>query len=182
LGKRSGRLFSQSYVSNHISMITWKQLFTDKTQRKKLITLIVVSNILFVIVSSYFLFFREALFDTSKLPIVDASSISKIEVREGSWKWSEREWAFGHDAKLTITDKNDIARFCAILQSSSAKYIDNIRPIHWLYIYFTRNGKENLSLVLKDNYQGEIFVEYDGHTFDGTGIAEALRAHALGNN
>jgi hypothetical protein len=125
------------------------------------------------------LFFREALFDTSKRPIVDASSISKIEVREGSWKWRDKEWAFGHDAKLIITDKKDIAMFCDTLQAATAKYIDNIRPIHWLYIYFNKNGKENLSMVLKDNYQGEVFIEYDDHTFDGTGIAELIRTQAL---
>jgi hypothetical protein len=159
-------------------MIIWKQLFTDKMQRKKLITFVIISNALFLIVASYFLFFREALFDTSRRPIVDAKSISNIEVREGSWKWKDKEWAFGHAAKLTIFDKNDIAAFCDTLQSAPAKYIDNIRPIHWLYIYFTKNGEKKLSIVLKDNYQGEIFIEYDDHTFNGTGVAELLRVCA----
>ncbi|MDJ1505467.1 hypothetical protein [Xanthocytophaga agilis] len=160
-------------------MITWKQLFTDKKQRKTLIILFIVSNGLFVINASYTLYFRESWFDTSKKPLVNAKSISKIEIREGSWKWSDNEWHFSHDAKLTIVDKKEIETFCTTLQSAPAKYIDNIRPIHWLYIYFTQNGEENLSIVLKVNYQDETFIEYNDHTYNGTGIAELIRRQSL---
>jgi hypothetical protein len=161
-------------------MITWKQLVTDKTQRKKLILFVVVSNLLFVVVASYF-FFREEFFDTSRRPVVNAKAINKVEVREGSWKWKDMEWSFGHDTKLIISNTNDIANFCDTFQSAPAKYIDNIRPVNWLYIYFTSNGKEELSIILQDNYQGEIFIEYDDHTYDGSGIAELIRALALKN-
>ena len=161
-------------------MITWKQLFTDKTQRKKLIILLVISNGLFVILASYFLFFREALFDTTKRPIVDVKSISKMEIREGSWKWRDKEWVFGHDPKLSIVDKNELETFCTTLQSAQATYIDNTRPIHWLYIYFTENGKENLSIVLKDNYQGEIFIEYNDNTYKGKKIADLIKLLSSG--
>lgn len=146
--------------------------------RKQLWIFIILVNFAGITSFAYSLYFKKALFDDTKKPIIETSSITKIDIREGHWRWENREWEFSRDSKLVLTGRNEIETFCSTLKSSRAKYIDNIRPDYWLYIYFTSNNKEELSVVLKQNYQNEIFVEYDGNTYEGTSISLLIQTLA----
>lgn len=149
--------------------------------KKYIIILVIFLNIFALINVLYFFHYKEKWFDKTQHPKIDVKNITKIEIREGMWKWNEKEWKHTNNTKLIITDKIKIKNFCDVMLSAKSKYINNIRPNNWLNIYFYYNyGKEELSVVLKENKKDEIFFEYNNNSFEGKNLSEII--HSISTN
>lgn len=149
--------------------------------RKGIIIVLILLNIIALINALYFFHYKEKWFDNTEHPKIDVKNISKIEIREGLWKWNDREWQHTNDTKIFITDKKQIIKFCDVMLVSNSKYIKNLRPADWLNIYFYYNdGDEELSVVLKRNEEDGIFFEYDNNSFEGGNLSEFI--HLISNS
>lgn len=143
--------------------------------RKRIIIVVVLLNIIALINALYFFHYKEKWFDDTKHPKIDVKNISKIEIREGMWKWNDKEWEHTNSTKIIITDKNKIIKFCDVMLVANSKYIKNLRPDDWLNIYFYYNdGEEELSLVLNRNREDGIFFEYNDNNFEGENLSEFI--------
>ncbi len=143
--------------------------------RKGIIIVLILFNLVALVNALYFFHYKEKWFDNTKHPKIDVKNISKIEIREGLWKWNDREWQHTNDTKIFITDKKQIIKFCDVMLVSNSKYIKNLRPADWLNIYFYYNdGDEELSVVVKRNEEDGIFFEYDNDSFEGKNLSEFI--------
>ncbi|RZK07578.1 MAG: hypothetical protein EOO46_14610, partial [Flavobacterium sp.] len=102
---------------------------------------IAVSNILFLFSLYYIYYYKEASFDTLKVPQINSSIINSIETDEGTWIWNSQEYDFYTDYKVKLTDRKEIQEFFTIIKRSKAKYIDNLRCKNWINIYFEFDNK-----------------------------------------
>jgi fumarate reductase subunit C len=144
--------------------------------KKYIIILVILLNIIALINALYFFHYKEKWFDKTQHPKIDIKNITKIEIREGMWKWNTKEWKHTNNTKLIITDKTKIIEFCEAMLTSNSKYINNIRPNNWLNIYFYYNyGEEELSVVLKENNDDGIFFEYHNNSFEGKKLSKVIQ-------
>lgn len=143
--------------------------------RKGLIIIIVVINILFVYSLLNMFYFKKASFDNNKKANIDCSKIQKIETDEGNWEWNNTLYDFYDNYKVTLSTNEEIDEFCKIIKSSKAKYIDNLKSKNWVNIYFTNNGKEELKIELHHSFSDEIYFEFENHTFDGGDLANFIK-------
>ena len=118
--------------------------------------------------SAYRMFYgREKSFDTTKVATINESEINEVESDEGTWKWNDEKFDFYKKYKIRCATKSDIEEFCRIIKSSKSKYIDIAGIDCWINIYFKKNGKKDLMIVLKHNYSNQVFFEYENQTYDG---------------
>jgi hypothetical protein len=139
-------------------------------KKRSFILVIIISNLLFAMILFNQFYYKKASFDTSKKPtIVEIKSVSN---GDGSWTWKRRKFDFYKDFSINL-DKTEITQFCVIVNSSHAKYIENIRPEEWFDIYLVdKNGKE-IQLTLKRNDEG-VFFEIDHEAFEGNLLSKYL--------
>jgi hypothetical protein len=152
----------------------------NKSQRRRFIFLAVISNSLCLLTLTHELFLGEYLFDKDRKALIDPKTISAVVIGAGSWKWPDVQWEFVQHERMRLGDRHDIESFCRTLGSLQAKYIDNIRPMNnWVQMDIETKGHSRQRAVINENYQGEIFVELDGHTYEATPLKEWLRQIAL---
>ncbi len=152
----------------------------DKVQRRRFIILAVISNSLCLIMVARESFLAEWMFDKQQKVHIDPSTVSAVVIGAGSWKWRDVEWEFVRPVRMRLEEDSVVQSFCETLGSLQAKYIDNIRPgNNWVEIdvEFKDNSREHG--VIKQNYQEEVFLEFDGHTYEATPLKNWLRQVAL---
>ena len=140
-------------------------------QKKRfLIIVFIISNLLFALILFNQFYYKKATFDTSKrLTIVNIKSVSN---GDGSWTWNHNKYDFYKDFSIKL-DQKEITQFCEIVNSSHAKYIENIRPEEWFDLYLVgKNGKE-IQLTLKRNDEG-VFFEIDHEAYEGNQLSKFL--------
>lgn len=145
--------------------------------RKKIfILIIVVVNLLFAWSIFNMFYYKKASFDTSEKAKLNQTNVNKIYNGDGSWKWNEKEYDFYNKYSFSLTN-NEIKEFCKIINSSNAKYIENIRPKKWFDIYVEdKNGNET-TITLKQSDDNEIYFEIEHKTFEGKELEKYLQKH-----
>ncbi|MBK9148003.1 MAG: hypothetical protein IPM12_09345 [Flavobacteriales bacterium] len=152
----------------------------DRVQRRRFIVLAVISNTLCLLFVAHELFLGEYLFDKEKKATIDPKAVSAVVIGAGSWKWPDAEWQFTQHERLRLEDRTDVEDFCRTLGMLDAKYIDNIRPMNnWVEMDIVAADQSDERAVIKENYQHEIFLELDGHTYEATPLKDWLRQVAL---
>lgn len=152
----------------------------DRIQRRRFIILAVISNTLCMIMVARDSFLDEWMFDKQRKATIEPKDVEAVIIGAGSWKWPDVEWEFVRPERIRLKDRGEIDSFCQTLLSLPAKYIDNIRPMNncvEVDVEFKDHSREHG--VLKQNYQDEIFLEFDDHTYEATSLKEWLRHVAL---
>ena len=141
----------------------------DRVQRRRFIILAVISNTLCLIMVARESFLDEWMFDKQRKAVIDPNNVSAVVIGAGSWKWPDVEWEFVRPVRMRLKDTSEIQSFCQTLGSVQAKYIDNIRPMNnWVEIDVEFKDGPQEHGVIKQNYQDEIFLEFDDHTYEAT--------------
>lgn len=108
------------------------------------------------------------------------SGIEKVSSGDGKWTWRQGKIDFYNDYTINL-NKTEITQFCEIVNSSHAKYIENIRPEEWFDIYLINKKGKEILLTLKKNDQG-IFFEIDNEAFEGNMLNKFLENKIRKNN
>ena len=145
--------------------------------KKPTIIIIIVANTLFLLVLFYNFYYKKASFDSSIKAEVPATRITKAYSEAGRWYWGNKEIDF-YDEHAINLNKKEIAEFCAIINASHAKYIDNIRSDYWLDINLETIDKKAILITLNQNKTDGFFFEinHDG-TFEGKALANFIVKH-----
>ena len=139
------------------------QIFINMQKKRFLIIVIIISSLLFALILFNQFYYKKATFDTSKRPtIVNIKSVSN---GDGSWTWNHNKYDFYKDFSIKL-DQSEIIQFCAIVNTSHAKYIENIRPQEWLDLYLLNKDGKEIQLTLKRNDEG-VFFEIDHEAYEG---------------
>ncbi|MBL7951097.1 MAG: hypothetical protein JNM62_05200 [Flavobacteriales bacterium] len=152
----------------------------DRIQRRRFIILAVISNTLCLVMVARESFLDEWMFDKQRKATIDPKDVQVVIIGAGSWKWPDVEWEFVRPQRMRLKDRGEIDSFCRTVSSLPAKYIDNIRPMNnWVEIDVEFNDHSSEHGVIKQNYQDEIFLEFDGHSYEATPLKDWLRQLAL---
>jgi hypothetical protein len=143
------------------------------SRKKILIVLIVVSNLLFVWAIFNMFYYKKASFDSSQKAKLNTTKVIKIINGDGGWNWNKKEYDFYREYYFSL-NKNEIKEFSRIINSASAKYIDNIRPKMWFDIYVIEKNGNKTVITLKQSDENEIYFEIDHKAFDGKKLEEYL--------
>lgn len=147
-----------------------------KREKKLLIILIIVANLLFVWSVFDIFYYKKASFNITEKAKINSKIINQITNGDGSWNWDGREYDFYKTYSFSLTE-NEINEFCRIINSSNAKYIENIRPKNWLDIYIEEKSGIKETITLKLSYEHEIYFEIEEKTFEEKKLAEYIKKH-----
>ena len=150
------------------------------SKKKLSILLIVFANIGFVWAVFNMLYYKQASFDTSKKANISIYNINKIHNGDGSWIWNKKEYDFYKEHSFSLS-KNEISEFCRIINSANAQYIENIRPKKWLDINLEEKNSNTRLITLKQNYEDEIYFEFEDNTFNGKELEKFIYKHIKTN-
>ncbi len=148
------------------------------SRNKKLLIFVVILINLLGIYSFYYMFFgKEILFDLNKKAKLNPSNIIKVETNQGTWNWNDTIYDFYNNYKVVLGDKKNIEEFREIIEKSSAKYVDN-RILYWVDIYINEVDL-NAEIHLMETIENEIYFEYENHTYDGEKLSNFLNKHKV---
>jgi hypothetical protein len=151
----------------------------DKVQRRRFVILAVISNLMCLGLLAHD-YCNKNYFDKTRKAALDPASVSAIIIGTGgSWKWQDAELQYGRGQWLRVVDRNDIIGFCNALGSMSPMYVENIRPIQWVEIEVEASDGSRQQMVLKDNFQDEVFIEFNDHMYEATPVQVWLRGIAI---
>lgn len=125
-------------------------------------------------------YYKKASFDTSEKAKLNQTNVNKIINGDGSWKWNEKEYDFYKEYSFSLTE-SEIVEFCKIINSSNAKYIENIRPKNWFDIEIEEKNGNEKTITLKLSEENEIYFEIEHKTFEGKELEKYIGKHLKKN-
>lgn len=149
-------------------------------RKRILIIVIVIANLLFVWSVFNMFYYKKASFDTSEKTELNPKVITRIINGDGSWKWNEQEYDFYKAYSFSLT-QSEIIEFCKIVNSSNAKYIENIRPKKWFDIEIQEKNGNEKTITLKQIEENEIYFEIEHKTFEGKELEKYIEKHLKRN-
>ncbi|MFB9078598.1 hypothetical protein ACFFLS_15135 [Flavobacterium procerum] len=141
-----------------------------------IITAIIIANLAFLLSIYNIFYYKKASFDTSEKAQINTDKIIKISSGAGNWEWNKINYDFYKEFHFDL-NKNEIIEFCKIVNSSNAKYIENIRAEKWIEIEIEEKAPKT-TIYLKQNIDNEVYFEINHKTFEGKELEKYIQKHA----